>query len=415
MKNLRRNVDGITLISLVITIIILLILAGVSIRIITGDNGILLKSKKAVDETIISSEKEGIYICIASAKITNEGYKELTVENLQNEIDNYFGKDNALVQEQKENCFTVTFNENMRSYNINENGTIEETLDWKKIFENAKAPEEQKKENVIGIGTDGKTVNMDLWEYTLMEDGTYGLNDENSLMGGEGRDSGYDNSNIVNGEIQGKIPQYIKESDKEFKPVTDLSYLFFKTSIEKVPDIPLTVKNMKATFNNTNITKTPIIPYGVENLYGTFVHCQNLKEANIIIPSSVKNMYGSFLNCSSLKKSPKLNEGIENLENTFSGCSNLEEASIIPKSVTNIRGTFNGCQNLKGVLVINGNISGEIYENNQTKYAGCLKDAVTNSENTLKIKGDWELLKENKVIKSTLGIRENNSDKIIFE
>ena len=43
MKKLRRkeNDKGITLIALVITIIVLLILAGVSIAMLTGENGIL--------------------------------------------------------------------------------------------------------------------------------------------------------------------------------------------------------------------------------------------------------------------------------------------------------------------------------------------------------------------------------------
>ena len=41
------NQKGITLIALVITIIVLLILAGVSIAMLTGDNGILTKSSFA--------------------------------------------------------------------------------------------------------------------------------------------------------------------------------------------------------------------------------------------------------------------------------------------------------------------------------------------------------------------------------
>ena len=46
-KNISINNDkGITLIALVITIIILLILAGVAIRTITGENGLLRKSTK---------------------------------------------------------------------------------------------------------------------------------------------------------------------------------------------------------------------------------------------------------------------------------------------------------------------------------------------------------------------------------
>ena len=46
-----KNNKGITLIALVITIIVLLILAGVSIAMLTGENGILNQADKAGDET----------------------------------------------------------------------------------------------------------------------------------------------------------------------------------------------------------------------------------------------------------------------------------------------------------------------------------------------------------------------------
>ena len=44
---MKNNVKGITLIALVITIIILIILAGVSINLIGGSDGIITKSQRA--------------------------------------------------------------------------------------------------------------------------------------------------------------------------------------------------------------------------------------------------------------------------------------------------------------------------------------------------------------------------------
>ena len=44
---MKRKNKGVTLISLVITIIVLLLLAGVSISILTGENGILTRSYKS--------------------------------------------------------------------------------------------------------------------------------------------------------------------------------------------------------------------------------------------------------------------------------------------------------------------------------------------------------------------------------
>ena len=47
----KRKERGITLIALVITIIVLLILAGVSIAMLTGQNGILTQAQNARNET----------------------------------------------------------------------------------------------------------------------------------------------------------------------------------------------------------------------------------------------------------------------------------------------------------------------------------------------------------------------------
>ena len=63
-----RNQRGITLIALVITIIVLLILAGVSIAMLTGNNGILSNAQKAKDETLKSEVIERINIALNDVK-----------------------------------------------------------------------------------------------------------------------------------------------------------------------------------------------------------------------------------------------------------------------------------------------------------------------------------------------------------
>ncbi len=57
-KNIKINNKGITLIALVITIIVLLILAGVAIATLTGDNGILTKAVEAKEKTEMAEIKE---------------------------------------------------------------------------------------------------------------------------------------------------------------------------------------------------------------------------------------------------------------------------------------------------------------------------------------------------------------------
>ena len=59
-KQIKKQEKGITLIALVITIIVLLILAAISIATLTGDNGIL---KKASNAKIESKRSSAIKIC----------------------------------------------------------------------------------------------------------------------------------------------------------------------------------------------------------------------------------------------------------------------------------------------------------------------------------------------------------------
>ena len=67
MEKQKKTNQGITLIALVITIIVLLILAAISIGVLTGDNGIIKQSQQAKEETEIAEEKEVLNLSIAQA------------------------------------------------------------------------------------------------------------------------------------------------------------------------------------------------------------------------------------------------------------------------------------------------------------------------------------------------------------
>ena len=74
----RKRQAGITLIALVITIIILLILAGVSISMLTGQNGILTKANEAKTEMEENTVKEKLQVAITGSYDENSfNYKEL--------------------------------------------------------------------------------------------------------------------------------------------------------------------------------------------------------------------------------------------------------------------------------------------------------------------------------------------------
>ena len=69
--NTKKRNKGITLIALVITIIILLILAGVTIVTLTGENGILTRASEASEKTSIGQEIEQIKLAILDVTSNN--------------------------------------------------------------------------------------------------------------------------------------------------------------------------------------------------------------------------------------------------------------------------------------------------------------------------------------------------------
>lgn len=75
---LKKN-GGITLIALVITIIVLLILAGVSIAMLTGTNGLLTRSTEAADKQKIAGAKDVISTDVAA--LGADWYEEKYVKN----------------------------------------------------------------------------------------------------------------------------------------------------------------------------------------------------------------------------------------------------------------------------------------------------------------------------------------------
>ena len=89
MKNVLKKYNGITLIALVITIIILLILAGVSISLLSGDNGILTRARDATDKYKEAVNKEEADLASLADEIniyTGGGLTSETVSKINNKI-----------------------------------------------------------------------------------------------------------------------------------------------------------------------------------------------------------------------------------------------------------------------------------------------------------------------------------------
>lgn len=82
-----RDTKGITLIALIITIIVLLILAGVSIAMLSGDNGLLTKAEKAKEETEIADIIERAKVDILGVQSNNKG--DITQKQLDETLAKY--------------------------------------------------------------------------------------------------------------------------------------------------------------------------------------------------------------------------------------------------------------------------------------------------------------------------------------
>lgn len=72
MKKILRKTKGITLIALVITIVVLLILATISISFITGQNGLILRTKNAAEKYEVAGVEEDQAMTEASQYIDEE-------------------------------------------------------------------------------------------------------------------------------------------------------------------------------------------------------------------------------------------------------------------------------------------------------------------------------------------------------
>lgn len=130
----RENKNGITLIALVITIIVLLVLAGVSLSLVLGDNGVLNKAQNATTETRNAEEKEKIEMAVAAAQTIGHG--KLTNENLNNELSKVFA--NGTLGPETDNGWSYDLSDKI--YNIDKTGKVEK-FNYPQIVAGQKAVE----------------------------------------------------------------------------------------------------------------------------------------------------------------------------------------------------------------------------------------------------------------------------------
>ena len=111
MKEILKNKKGITLIALIITVIVLLILVGVTIVTLTGDNGILSQSNKAKTQNDREEVLERVKIEVLASYGEDGKYNiDKAKENLENNlnISNIIKEGKSLIVTYKNNKIKIS-------------------------------------------------------------------------------------------------------------------------------------------------------------------------------------------------------------------------------------------------------------------------------------------------------------------
>ena len=134
MQRQARKQKGITLVALVITIIVLLLLAGVTISLLVGENGIITKAKEGGNRTQQAQEKEKIELAVTASIM--EDTDKLTIEegNLNTELINEFGgEEEYTLTNNQDGSFLIRIEKSKRTYYIGNSGEVIGEENMKKI------------------------------------------------------------------------------------------------------------------------------------------------------------------------------------------------------------------------------------------------------------------------------------------
>ena len=114
---MTKKESGITIIALIVTIVVLLILAGVSISLIINRNGIISKAEGAKQKTEIANEKEKINLSALAAQANNED-AVIRRNDFDKELKKFFNEDYTLEPDSDAEEYEVTCKKSGRKYTI---------------------------------------------------------------------------------------------------------------------------------------------------------------------------------------------------------------------------------------------------------------------------------------------------------
>ena len=331
LKPENRNQQGITLIALVITIIVLLILAGVSIAMLTGQNGILTQANNSKIEQSHGAVKEAISLA----------YNEWQIEINTGSRTKLASTETVIIngEEKKAKAGTEeTFLQFLESKGYIKEGTtdilnVEKLTGSKQALGNGETTdvykiEEQDGEYVVNY-IDEKNGKRQIWNVK--------------------NETEQDQSNIYTyteeGYITGIKPEYFKNntygevgkiaSTENIKTASALLKFYLIDELNGTLVIPNQIQNRKIigiserAFAQIMNLKKVIISEGIISMGDeAFHYCEELND--ISLPDSLQDIGGwTFDGCKSLK-SITIPENVKSIgEYAFQSCNNLEKITII--------------------------------------------------------------------------------------
>ena len=288
----------------ILNIIVLLILAGVTIATLTGENGILTRASEAKGQTTIGEEKETVQLAYESV-LTEELGGTVSADKLEKELEKTEGTDNIKVT--GTTTLKVHFLETDHYYTI-ENGTVNEYV------------KPELTDEYVALYNDGTLVfsnNMDDFDDSRLEK-NYEGNFKETLFDWD-NPWGDDWENILSVEIINKIvPKYTAYWFNSFNYATDIKGLNnLDTS---------NVESMAGMFDNCTELQTLDVSHfdtsNVVDMSYMFDWCENLTDLNLSNfgtgkPKNIDGMFSACKNLSNLNLSNFSVECIASAENIF--------------------------------------------------------------------------------------------------
>lgn len=117
-----ENKRGITLVALVVTVVVLLILAAISISVLRGDNGIIGNAGEAKEDTEIAEEKEMVQVSVESA-LNKNVLGNLIEEDFNKALEENIGKGKYTLGVEDDR-FKVTYVDSQRVYFVYNDGKV---------------------------------------------------------------------------------------------------------------------------------------------------------------------------------------------------------------------------------------------------------------------------------------------------